>query len=323
MSMLPLVTMAALSAGTNYLAPVPQPGDPGFTNTPQHHFRLLFENDALFGDDQDYSHGTRLDYAQELSNGDAWGLSLVQNIYTPKSRTLGAVPGEHPYAGYMALGGAYLQRGRDIGAVYELQLGVTGNQSLARYSQKVVHELFDMYEWNGWRDQVPAEMVFQFNARQDFRLEALEVTTPNGWQTDVTFYTQEQIGTFRISAGAGIAARWGVNLPPSMQVTGNTAANYGLGLLKKPEYDRSRPSYFVVGSVYGGYVAHSLPVEGGVFRHFEHARRREPWQWEARLGLGACYKGVDYFAGAVYLSDTFAGQTSGTLFGSFAISLHW
>lgn len=323
MSMLPLVTMAALSAGAHYLAPVPHPGEPGYTNAPQHHLRLLFENDALFGDDQDYSHGTRLDYAQDLSNGDAWGLSLVQNIYTPKKRTYGAVPGEHPYAGYMALGGAYLQRGEYVGAVYELQLGVTGNQSLSRYSQDIIHEIFDMYDWNGWRDQVPAEMVFQFNARQDYRLEALEVTTPNGWETDATFYTQQEIGTFRVSAGAGISGRWGVNLPPSMQVTGNTAANYSLGLLKKPGYDRSRPSYFVLGSAYVAYVAHDLPVEGGVFRHFEHARTRQPWQWEARLGLGASYEGIDYFAGMVYQSETFSQQKGGTLIGSFAITIHW
>ena len=77
MSLIPWLTMAALSAGAGYYNPIAQPGEPGYTATPRHHFRGTMENDSAFGNDSSYSHGTRLDYAQCLNNGDAWGVSLM------------------------------------------------------------------------------------------------------------------------------------------------------------------------------------------------------------------------------------------------------
>ena len=323
MSVIPWAVMAGGSLLAGHYNPIAQPGEPGYTTMPQHHLRVLFENDSAFGNDGNYSHGTRIDYAQSLANGDAWGISLVQDIYTPETHTDGAVPNEQPYAGYMAVGAAYLLRGEDFGTSVELQVGTTGNPSLARYSQNGLHEACGMQTWDGWGDQVPSEVTVQLTSRQDFRIPWLEFDCGNGWTTDATFFTREEVGTAFIRGGAGLSFRYGVNLPSSMQSTGNNAATYGLGLLEKPHYKPQDISYFLVGSIYAMYVARDISIDGGVFRHFEKTCSRKPWQMEARLGVGVSYRGIDYFAGAVYHSPRYRTQKSESMYGTFSGTWHF
>lgn len=323
MSAIPWLTMAVLSPVVGYFNPIPQPGEDGYTDVPRHHFRGLMENDSAFGQDGNYSHGTRLDYAQSLSNGDAWGVSLTQNIYTPTTHTNGSVMGEHPYAGYLAVGGAYLWRGQDFGNAVELQLGTTGNASFARYAQNGLHEALGMTTWDGWHDQVPSEVTVQMSAQQNIRIPWLERTDANGWKSDGVFVLREEVGTASIRGGAGMAVRYGRNLPPAMQVNGNRSASYGMSLIEKPDYNRAAPSYFVVAEAYVDYVAHDISVDGGVFHHFDQTCSRKPWQAEVRLGVGVSYQGVDYFMGGVYHSDTFRGQKDAHCYGTFSITWHW
>lgn len=329
MSMLPWVVMAAASATVGYWDPLPQPGEVGYQSPPRHHARLLFENDAAFGRDQDYTHGTRLDYAQTLSPehsaslSDAWGVSLTQNIYTPATHTNGAVWNEHPYGGYLAVGGAYMQRWHSFGHAVEVQVGTTGKPSFAENSQWFIHAVGNMDSWDGWGDQIDSEVTLQFSARQDVRLPWLEMPSRNGWQTDATFYLQEQVGTVSIHGGAGLVFRYGKNLPPSMQVMGNQPANFGVGLLLKEGYKPDAPSYFVLAGVYGGYVARDLFIDGGAFHPFEQTCSRKPWQVEGQLGVGVSYRGIDYYAGGVLHSRTYRSEGLNHAYGSFSITLHW
>lgn len=323
MSMIPWVVMAAASGVAGYFNPIPQVGEPGYSPEPRHHLRVMFENDSAFNHDGNYTHGTRIDYARTLDNGDAWGVGILQNIYTPEVHTHGAVPGQHPYAGYLALAGAYMLRGEQVGCSTELQLGTTGNASTARYMQNGLHAMMGMEQWEGWGDQVPSEMTFQAASRQDYRLPFLEVTTPGGWQTDSLLFTREEVGTVSLSAGLGWGFRVGRNLPPSMQVPGNSYASYGVGLLKKPGWHREELSWFVVGTVYTSYVARDMGIDGGVFHHFDRTCGRQPWQVEGHLGLGVSYQGIDYYAGALIHSRTYRSQDKNTVLGSFSMTWHW
>jgi hypothetical protein len=250
-------------------------------------------------------------------------VSLTQNIYTPNQHTHNAVKGEHPYAGYLALGGAYLTRGENFGNAIELQLGTTGNPSLARYAQNNLHEACGLETWEGWRDQVPSEVTVQLAARQNFRLPWASTTFSNGWETDGTFVLREEVGTASIRGGVGISVRYGRNLPPSMMTNGNHPATYGLSLLEKPNFNPNEASYFLVGEAYVDYVAHDISIDGGVFHHFDQTCSRMPWQGEFRLGVGVSYQGIDYFAGGVYFTDSYRRQAETSLLGTFSISWHW
>ena len=94
-------------------------------------------------------------------------------------------------------------------------------------------------------------------------------------------------------------------------------------LLNKPTYRREDTSYFLIASLYVEYVARDITIDGGVFHHFEQSCSRRPWQVEAQLGVGVSHGGIDYFAGAVYHSDTYRRQDTNGFYGTFSGTWHW
>ncbi len=322
--MIPWIGYAAAAAAAGYFNPIAQPGEPGYTTTPTHHLRVMFENDSFINEDNGYTHGTRIDYAQGIGRGDwAFGLSLTQNIYSPDTKTYGNVPGEHPYAGYLAVGGALMRRSENLGLVAELQVGTTGKPSFAQYSQHFVHALGDMEQWEGWGDQVPSEATVQLTLRQDWRLPFLEHRIGSCYETDGTFFTREQVGTVNIGGSAGLTLRFGQNLPGSMQVNGNEAGNYGMGLLDKPGYRAEAFSWFVYLQGQVRYVARDMFIDGGVFHHFDSPCSRKPWIAEVQVGAAASYQGIDYYIGLVHSSRTYRSQDKNPFYGTCGVTWHW
>ena len=316
--------MGVTSVAVDQLKMTPQPGEPGYSSTPGHHLRWIMENDSAIKDDRNYSHGTRFDYAEDIAGTSfAYGLSFTQNIYTPMTHTRGAVQREHPYAGYLALGAAFLQYGEDVGHCVEFQLGTTGKASGAREAQDVIHQSVGLDRWHGWNDQIRGEVTFQLTAQQDFRIPWLETSFSNCLQTDGIFYTREELGTVSIAGGAGLSFRIGSNLPPGMQVTRNNAATFGSGTIRKAGYNPDEASYFLVAGVSVDYVARDMFIDGGVFHDFERTCGRLPWQVEGRLGIGVRRKGVDYYAGAFIRSRGYRSQVDNTALGTFSMTFHW
>lgn len=317
--------MAAGSVAVDYINPLPQPGDADYSAHPRHHLRLAIENDSAAGSDCNYTNGSRIDYAQNFAKAPnhAWGVSFTQNIYTPYRHTYGAVSGQHPYAGYLALGAAHLYSGEYVGSSVEFQLGTTGKPSLAFDTQDLVHKSCGLDRWNGWGDQIPAEVTIQLTARQDYRLPWLECTLPSGLQSDAAIFTREELGTVSIAGELGAYARFGRNLPDSMQLSSNHAGDYALGLIRKASYNPAESSWYlqVGGSV--KYVARDLFIDGGVFHDFDRTCGRQPWVAEGTLGFGVRHRGVDYYAGLIARSRNFRTQIDDTVFGTFNFAFHW
>ena len=324
MSALPFFVAAGLSGVGAWLNPLPQPGDAGYREVPKHHFRLMFENDVFFNHDRNYSHGTRFDYAQRMeSSGNYWGVSLMQNIYTPATHTRGAVAGQHPYVGYAALGGAYMITGQNIGMTAEFQVGTTGKVSWARDAQHFIHDLGNMEQWDGWGEQMPTELTLQSTFQQDFRLPWLEKRYRGGWQTDGMAFTRQELGTIAMKYGAGITLRFGRNLPQRMRLVANQAGNFGVGTLTKSDYDPTRSSYFLLVGAYGEYVNHDLFVDGTVLHKFNSTVGHRPWQGKLFAGVGVTHKGIDYYLGGTVETSTFRQQSAGDAYGTFAMSWNW
>ncbi len=323
MSMLPWIGYAAAAGLAGYTNPIAQPGEPGYTSTPAHHLRVMMENDSFINEDNGYTHGTRIDYACEGRKGLTYGLSLTQNIYTLDTKTSGNVPGEHPYAGYLAVGGAILQRGENAGFVAELQLGTTGKASLAGDSQRFVHQAGNMDLWEGWGAQVPAEPTVQLTLRQDWRLPFMERRFGSRYETDGTFFTREQVGTVAIGGAAGLTLRFGRNLPDAMQVNGSEAGNFGLGLLEKENYQRDALSWFVYVQGQVKFVGRDMFIDGGVFHPFDQTCSREPWIAELQVGGAVSWQGIDYYLGLVYSSHTYRSEAEYPMYGTCGVTWHW
>ena len=323
MGMVPVLVYAAAAGLAAATDAVPLPGEPGYTEAPRHHFRGVFENDSISNADRNYSHGTRLDYLYSPSSPRAYGLSLMQTMYTPETHASGRVEGEHPYCGYLALGGAFMTRGVDFGSSTELQIGVTGNASLAGKTQNAVHELLGMEKWRGWTDQIHSEVTFQLSSRQVWRVQGMERELRNDWKTDGAFQLYETAGSFSVAGNVGLFFRIGRNLPPSLSSNNIQPTHFALNPLLKPDYRRDAPSYFLLAGVSGGYVARDLTIDGGLFHDFERSCSRTPWQIEAQLGVGASYHGIDYYCGLLLHSRTYRTQDESSLMGVFSLSWHW
>lgn len=317
--------MVASSVAVDQLKETPLHEGSGSVAEPRHHFRWIMENDSAVMDDRNYTHGTRFDYLENLAKNPyhALGFSFTQNIYTPQLHTHGAVPGQHPYAGYLALGVGHVYCGEDVGSAVEFQFGTTGKASGAREMQDAIHKLCGLERWEGWNDQIRGEVTFQLSAQQDFRLSCAETTFANGLQTDAVFYTREELGTVSISGGAGVNFRVGYNLPSAMQMTRNLSATYGGGTIRKPGYNPDSASYFLVAGASVDYVARDMFIDGGVFHDFERTCGRQPWQVEGRLGLGVRRKGVDYYGGIFVRSRGFRTQKDNTAMGTFSMTFNW
>lgn len=323
MSLLPWIAVPALFGISEYTNPIAKPGEANYQPNPTHHLRLSMDNDVVFEHDKDYTHGTRFDYAQALPSGNYWGASLTQNIYTPRSVTQGNVEGEHPYAGYLALGAAYITSSENFATSTEIQLGTTGRPSLAEQTQDLVHSLGDMYSWTGWDDQIRAEFTMQISSRQDWNIAALDYTAATGWQQDGMVYTKEELGTVSIAASTGFVYRIGKNLPSRMRNMSNKSTDFGVGTLTKADYDPEKISYFMLSGISLEYIARDMFIDGGVFHDFETTCSKVPWVAELQWGIGVVYQHIDYYFGMVYRTDSYRTQKESTLYGTFSIGWNW
>ncbi len=292
-------------------------------NMPEKTFRLVLENDVFFSEDNNYTNGIRLDYTHRLSTGDYWAFTLRQDIYTPYTNNSYVHPGEHPYAGYLALGTGYIMTGESFGLNVELQLGVTGDLSLAEDSQRVIHGIGQLFQWQGWEHQVPAEFTMQLSSSQEIDLAFMEWEGDSGWQSDGMLFVQEELGTVSMRAGMGITMRVGINLPPYQRRVGNYNASFGLSSLIKPDFDPEKLSLFFLANVSGYYVARDFSLDGGVFRYFEHDVNRTPWQMEVQVGVGGQYDKVDFFFGATIQSERFDRQGGSEVHGVLSVGWAW
>ncbi len=290
---------------------------------PSQVLRLTGDNDMTFRNDNNYTSGVKLDYMHAWDSDSYWGFSLIQEMYTPDTNGEFSPPGEHPYAGNLALGFGYITMGDSFGTSTEFQVGITGKASLAETSQTIIHEMRQLPLWDGWDNQVPSEVTLQLSSRQEFDIPAWRFQTASGLDSDSSFYLQEELGTAEISMSLGYVYRFGRNLPLSQRRVGCHRANYALSSLKSQNYNPEEYSLYLLSGVHVSYVAHDYSLDGGVFKKFESTAKRVPWQFEWQLGLGARYKEMDFFLGAVLQSERFDDQNGVDNYATFSVSWEW
>lgn len=163
-------------------------------------------NDFLYDCDEDYTHGTRIEY--HLDSG--WRFGVQQQMYTPTDlRPSDPVPGRHPYAGYLAGFVGYDNRGRstwydDV----ELQLGVLGPSSHADEVQRWVHKVLGCKYPAGWEHQLHDEAEVELSYWKGLDLEMYR-KGDFGVIGDVEL--GGLLGTYQIAAGANADLKIGLN----------------------------------------------------------------------------------------------------------------
>jgi len=115
---------------------------------------VYVENDMFYQRDYDYTHGTKISYTDD----DNWEYYLWQGIYTPQEKhTEVVMPGDRPYAGWLAFGVARQYEWRSMHQETDVSLGVVGPDSFSEEAQIHIHKITGSYIPIGWDDQLKNE----------------------------------------------------------------------------------------------------------------------------------------------------------------------
>jgi len=167
-------------------------------------FSLYLENDVTAKTDHYFTHGTRLQYLTD----EGYGFSLGQSMYTPDNKwAKELLPYDRPYAGFLYLSAfdtIVFTNGNNL--YLELQMGMTGPDSLAEDTQIWVHEHIGSMIPQGWKNQVYSHFAFLFINRY-----TMPVYESSYFAIDP--YVGTQIGNLADYITSGLNVYLGYNLP--------------------------------------------------------------------------------------------------------------
>ncbi len=331
-----------------------QPAPPSFVPNPSDTFTLTlyFENDGTFArphnqTDRHYTNGagfsiafqpewarTAADSLPRLDAGSAleplraaFGIVVGQLIFTPEDLTAPIPdPDDHPYAGYLFVGG-YLQRSAKYDGYatldhLQLDLGVVGPSSRAEQIQNEDHRIFDEVDPKGWDAQLKDEPTFQVTFAKKWRFAVADFALAGGpWRIEAIPSLRLRAGTVHLDAELGVQARIGFNVPDG----------FGPGFLLDPG-DATHAlaprgwSLYAFGGASVRFVGHNLVLEGGTFRSGPSVDS-EPVVGRVSLGTVLSYRTGSFSAtlgyAQAFMSDEFETQRGSDGLGQIGLALRW
>jgi len=268
-----------------------------------------------------------LPFAEQFGEPDRvpFGVTVGQLMFTPDDiNNPNLIRDERPYAGYL-YGAAILQRVRgDTMDHFQLEIGQTGDASLAEDAQKAVHDLFDDEEPRGWDNQIQDELQVQAYLRKRWRLDVLamlgEAPTEAAWGVELIPEVGAAVGTVAIRAEGGAILRAGWRLPDDFGPS-------RLQNIAAPAVKQDGWSIYGFIRATGQWVAEDRFVEGSYSRG-GHGLDHEPLVGEFEFGTNLAYTRADWAVrlgySQTYRTPTFKDQPVWHGFGAWTLSVqHW
>lgn len=232
------------------------------------------DNDGIFGTDRDYSSGVFIDYTSAattpslgftplslslwgISSVDKVGVTLGQKIYTPSDISSSQPQvDDRPYAGYLYLETNYISLSPVAAQRFNLTFGTTGERSMSKESQKLIHSIIGSDEPQGWQYQVDNEYAGSVGY-----LVHLNLLRDKFWSNsslELSNITEGNAGNYRSNVATGFMLRWGYNLQDSLGAAEITTENpFRPGMLGP-----SGTGWFAYTGVKTGYVFNDITIEG-------------------------------------------------------------
>lgn len=234
------------------------------------YLKVNFDNDILDYTDRFYTNGIKIEFISPglqmnpvsrlmlpywRSGTNYYGLSLVQNMFTPSTTKLGGVLyGDRPYSAYLYVGTFKITNdtAHNFRQTSELDAGIIGPNSYGEWVQRSFHNAVPTNnEPLGWQYQVQNDLVLNF-------MVSFEQGIVCQKNIDIVLFATGNLGTLytNVSGGGQIRAGW---LNPYF-------SNLGLG--KKDAFTHSglrkvQVFLFVQGS--GKLVGYDATLQGGMF----------------------------------------------------------
>jgi hypothetical protein len=239
-------------------------------------FSIREENDAIGGDDANYTNGSSIALTQKRKGllGWVWDMAgntegerfatyeLTQLIFTPTDIKLSDPdPTDHPYAGLLYLGfTTHLQREKSLHSL-KLITGVAGPISLADDAQSFVHKLLGFTRPQGWAYQIKNEPVV--NLVYEYRYKY--ALTPRDASVGIELIPMGGgfLGNYLIQAETDAQCRIGYHLPDDF----GTTVLRGIGYLPFAQEGKTHHTWGIYAFAGGGasLVARNLVLDGNSF----------------------------------------------------------
>jgi len=135
-----------------------------------------------------------------------YGISLVQDMYTPSTTKIGGILyGDRPYAALLYIGSSKITNDEvnSVRVISEIQLGILGPASLGEYVQRTFHNAVPTNnEPLGWEYQVRNDLLLNYFARAEKGIVSVK-------GLDVLVHGYGSIGTVYTNIGGGTYIRAG------------------------------------------------------------------------------------------------------------------
>jgi lipid A 3-O-deacylase len=232
--------------------------------------RISFDNDILDYTDRFYTNGIRFDFISPVfqqfplsklmvpywrSGTNYYGISLVQNMYTPSTTKVdGILFGDRPYAAYLYLGTFKITNDpvKQFRQRSELDIGVIGSYSFGEYIQKSFHnEVPTNSVPLGWEYQIKNDLVLNYHL-------SYEKGIFNRKNLDIILNGTGALGTLYTNVSGGFLFRTGMQNPYFV--------NLGQAKRKtnKENHLRNTQILFFVTS-HGKLIGYDATLQGGLF----------------------------------------------------------
>lgn len=235
-----------------------------------------FENDWFVGSDNNYTSGVGLSWTTaalpvRAVEGLAWlpaigswerayfhQFRFVAEMYTASDITNpDPPPGDHPYAGILALDLSVFSKGERDLQRWTVRLGMVGPSTGVGELQKSIHRLTGAPIPQGWDSQLSDEPLLNLFYQVHRRL--FRRAPRHGWGFDAEANAGAGLGNYYIGANLGVEARVGWRLPDTYAFSQLVGADDSLVGASRRTF-----AYVFVG-VSGYGTARFLPTDGNTF----------------------------------------------------------
>ncbi len=212
-----------------------------------------------------------------------WSIGFGQNIYTPDDVTIPTPQlNDRHWGGFLYIDNTLqlVDPDEKFRHVIELQTGLIGPGSGARWAQTTLHEIIDSAPPVGWPNQLRNEpginLIYSHDRRIAREIGPLDV--------DLLPTVGGSLGTVMTYANAGGVVRVGKNntgfLNGAMHATAFT--NFS--------GDRPRWEFWVYGGAEGRAVAHNIYLSGGLFKQIPSELETRRLVYDLTTGFSVRYR---------------------------------
>jgi lipid A 3-O-deacylase len=284
----------------------------------ERYFKLQFDNDLLDNTDRFYTNGIRFEYICPALSGSPlsklmipywrpgtnyYGMSLVQNMYTPSETKVGGILyGDRPFASYLYVS-AFKTTNDPVHLLRQttdLQIGVIGPASLGGSVQTLFHESVPTNDKPlGWEYQIENDLLLNYEA-------CYEKGIISSRHAELNLTGGGILGTVYTNMSAGFHFRTGA-MQPYFKTLGFSKRSVNL------QKGMRNTQYYIFANATGTAVGYDATLQGGMFNRNSPytipADSISRFRFSGSAGIVLAYGGARLDVEQHFLSPEFSGGT--------------